>query len=96
MALQELPENAGYRLVIKSRRNYVITIIKLRNARTYVCAFFMLLLSGSLVLLDGLGGDGRGVLGAIRDLRVRCGSRDRPPSFAARHSQRYCATRQQR
>ena len=55
-----------------------------------------LLLPGSLVLLDRLRGDGRGVLGGVRYLRVRCSRRDRAPSLAARHSQRYCAAGEER
>ena len=45
-----------------------------------------LLLPDALVLFHGLGGDGRGVLGGVRDLRVRRRGRDRAPSLAARHS----------
>ena len=45
-----------------------------------------LLLPDALVLFHGLGGDGRGVLGGVRDLRIGCGGGDCAPSFAARHS----------
>ena len=55
-----------------------------------------LLLPDTLVLLDRLRGDGRGVLGGVRDLRIGRRSRDCAPSLTTRHSQRYCATRQQR
>lgn len=55
-----------------------------------------LLLPGSLVLLDRLRGDGRCVLGGVRDLRVRCGGGDRAPSFTTRHAQRYCAAGEER
>ncbi len=55
-----------------------------------------LLLLGSLVLFHGLRGDGGCVLGAIRDLRVRCGGGDRAPCFARGHAQRYCATGEER
>ena len=55
-----------------------------------------LLLPGSLVLFDGLGGDGRCVLGGVRDLRVRCGGGDRAPCFAGGHAQRYCAAGEER
>ena len=55
-----------------------------------------LLLLGSLVLFDRLRGDRRCVLGGVRDLRVRCGSRDRAPSFARGHAQRYCAAGEER
>ena len=45
-----------------------------------------LLLPHSLVLLYGLGGDRRCVLGGVRYLRVRRSSGDRAPSLTARHS----------
>ena len=45
-----------------------------------------LFLPHTLVLLDGLGGDGCGVLGGVRDLRIGRSRRDRAPSLAARHS----------
>ena len=45
-----------------------------------------LLLPNALVLLDRLRGDGRGVLGGVRDLRIGRRGGDRAPSFAARHS----------
>ena len=61
---------------------------------SYICPSLLLFDAG--ILLDRLRGDGRGVLGGVRDLRVRCGGGDRAPSLTARHSQRYCATRQQR
>ena len=40
----------------------------------------------ALVLLDGLGGDGRCVLGAIRYLRIRRRGGDRAPRFARGHA----------
>ena len=45
-----------------------------------------LLLPHTLVLLHGLRGDRRCVLGGVRDLRIGRRSRDRAPSLAARHS----------
>ena len=48
-----------------------------------------------LILLHRLRGDGSGRLGAVVLLNVAWCCRDRPPHFAACHSKRYCATRQQ-
>ena len=56
----------------------------------------MLLLPGSLVLLDRLRGDRRCVLSGVRDLRIGCSRGDRAPSLTARHSQRYRAAGEER
>ena len=48
-----------------------------------------------LIHLFRFGGDSSGGFGAVVLLNVAWCCRDRPPHFAACHSKRYCATRQQ-